>query len=90
MASLVQAGDRLTVKGIILPKGVEIVEHDDGRADVEEDEEEKQTVFDLVVATVYEPGALQAANDAAAGDAESADAEQVAVEGVEVAEEPKA
>lgn len=79
--ALTAAGDRLTVKDITLPKGVEVVEHDDGRADVEDEEAEKQTVFDLVVATVYEPGALQAANEAAAGDAETASAEQVAVEG---------
>lgn len=78
---LAAAGDRVTVKDITLPHGVEIVEHDDGRADDDDEEEEKPTIFDLVIATVYEPSALQAANDAAAGEAESADAEQVAVEG---------
>ncbi len=87
ITQLAEAGDRVTVKDIVLPQGVEIVERDDGRG-VEEGEEEKPTVFDLVIATVYEPSALQAANEAAAGDAETADAEVVAVEGeAEKAEE---
>ena len=87
ITQLAEAGDRVTVKDIVLPQGVEIVERDDGRG-VEEGEEEKPTVFDLVIATVYEPSALQAANEAAAGDAETTDAEAVAVEGeAEKAEE---
>lgn len=36
--------------------------------------------MDLVIANVYEPSALQAANDAAGGDAEEADADAVASE----------
>jgi hypothetical protein len=36
--------------------------------------------LELVVANVYEPAALQAANDAAGGDAEGADADAVEVE----------
>ncbi|MDB5187442.1 MAG: rplY [Candidatus Saccharibacteria bacterium] len=48
--------DKLTIGDIKLPKGVEF-------ADAEQD-------TDLVVANVYEPSALQAANDAAGGDAE--------------------
>jgi large subunit ribosomal protein L25 len=48
--------DKLTIGDIQLPKGVEF-------ADVDQD-------TDLVVANVYEPGALQAANDAAGGEAE--------------------
>lgn len=52
--------DKLTLGDIALPKGVEF-------ADLEQD-------TDLVVANVYEPGALQAANDAAGGDAEDASA----------------
>lgn len=48
--------DKLTIGDIKLPKGVEF-------ADVEQD-------TDLVVANVYEPSALQAANDAAGGEAE--------------------
>lgn len=81
IVELAAAGDRVTVKDIKLPQGVEIVEHDDGRAEDDDEEEEKPTIFDLVVATVYEPSALQAANDAAAGEAETADADQVEVEG---------
>jgi hypothetical protein len=37
-------------------------------------------VKDLVIASVYEPSALQAANEAAAGDAETADADDVEAE----------
>src|SRR5690606_13585019 len=69
IAGLKDEVDRVTVADIDLPEGVEIVEHSDGRAE-DEDEEERTTVLDLVVASVYEPGALQAANEAAGGDAE--------------------
>lgn len=72
---LAEAGDRVTVADIKVPADVEIVDNDDGRVD--EDEEERQTVMDLVVASVYEPSALQAANDAAGGDAEDASADEV-------------
>ncbi|MDB5168527.1 MAG: rplY [Candidatus Saccharibacteria bacterium] len=53
---LATADDKLTIGDIKLPKGVEF-------ADVEQD-------TDLVIANVYEPSALQAANDAAGGEAE--------------------
>lgn len=79
ITDLAEAGDRVTVKDIVVPQGVEIVEHDDGHAEAE-DEEEKPTIFDLVIATVYEPSALQAANEAAAGEAESADGSNVPAE----------
>ena len=69
IVELADAGDRVTVADIVLPEGVEIVDNDDGRADEDEDEE-RQTVMDLVIASVYEPSALQAANEAAAGSAE--------------------
>jgi len=68
-AGLREEGDRLTVADIVLPQGVELVEHVDNRSSEEQDEDERQSILDLVVATVYEPGALAAANDAAAGDA---------------------
>ncbi len=55
--------DKLTLADIVLPKGVEF-------ADAEQD-------LELVVANVYEPAALQAANDAAGGDADEASAEDV-------------
>lgn len=71
IVSLKEAGDRVTLADATLPTGVEFVEHDTGRADVEDDEDtEKQTISDLVVANVYEPSALQAQNESAAGDAE--------------------
>lgn len=79
-SGLVKEGDRVTVGDIVLPAGVELVEHDDGREGTADDD---VTVKDLVVASVYEPSALAAANDAAAGEAESADAEQVEVAGEE-------
>jgi large subunit ribosomal protein L25 len=47
--------DKLTIGDITLPEGVEF-------ADADQD-------MDLVIANVYEPSALQAANDAAGGDA---------------------
>jgi len=56
IVDLATAEDKLTIGDIKLPKGVEF-------ADVEQD-------TDLVVANVYEPSALQAANDAAGGEAE--------------------
>lgn len=48
--------DKLTIGDIVLPEGVEF-------SDVEQD-------LELVIANVYEPSALQAANEAAGGDAE--------------------
>lgn len=52
---LASTDDKLTVGDIKLPEGVEF-------ADAEQD-------VDLVIANVYEPSALQAANDAVGGDA---------------------
>ncbi len=87
IVELAEAGDRVTVADIKVPEGVEIVDNDDGRAE-EDEEEEKPTILDLVIASVYEPSALQAANDAAGGDAEEADADAVEAEnGEEAAEE---
>lgn len=63
IASLVTTEDKLTLGDIKLPSGVEY-------ADLEQD-------LELVVANVYEPSALQAANDAAGGDATDASAEAV-------------
>jgi large subunit ribosomal protein L25 len=48
--------DKITLEDVTLPEGVEF-------ADIDQD-------MTLVVANVYEPSALQAANDAAGGDAE--------------------
>lgn len=65
---LKEAGERLLVSDITVPEGVEIVDNDDGRGD--DDDEESHSVMDQVVASVWEPSALQAANESAAGDAE--------------------
>lgn len=55
IAHLASDEDKITLHDITLPEGVEY-------ADVEQD-------LDLVVANVYEPAALEAANEATAGDA---------------------
>ncbi len=60
--------DKLTLADLKLPDGVEFADHEQ---DVE-----------LVIANVYEPGALQAANEAAGGDAED-ESEVVAENGAE-------
>lgn len=64
--NLTNEGDRLTIGDIELPKGVELIDKDDGREGTDDD---NVTVKDLVIANVYEPGALAAANEAAAGEA---------------------
>ena len=56
IAHLASVEDKILLRDIPLPKGVEY-------ADVEQD-------LELVVANVYEPAALEAANEAAAGDSE--------------------
>lgn len=56
IVDLTTAEDKLTLNDVTLPKGVEY-------ADIEQD-------LELVLVNVYEPAALQAANDAAGGDAE--------------------
>ena len=72
IAHMKEEGERVTVASIKLPEGVEYVEHVEQKAhdDDSGDEEEAPSIRDLVVASVWEPGALQAANEAAAGDAE--------------------
>lgn len=80
---LKEAGDHVTVGDIVLPKGVELVEHKSGH---DEEDEEAPQLTDLTVATVYEPSALQAANEKAAGDAE----DESAVEAENGASEPNA
>ncbi|MBC7512628.1 50S ribosomal protein L25 [Candidatus Saccharibacteria bacterium] len=64
---LKDAGDKVTLADAKLDEGVEFVEHDSGHGD--ESEEERSHVSDLMVASVWEPAALQAANESAAGDA---------------------
>lgn len=65
--SLKEDGEKLTVADITLPTGVELVEHDSGH---HEDDEEQHSITELQVASVWEPSALAAQNDKAAGDAE--------------------
>jgi len=67
IAGLKEAGEQITLGDITLPEGIAFVEHNTGRE--EEGDEEAPQITDLVVASVYEPAALEAANDAAAGDA---------------------
>lgn len=69
IVGLKEAGERVLVSDIIVPDNVEIVDNDDGRSD-DEDEEESNGVMDQVVASVWEPGALQASNEATGGDAD--------------------
>ena len=64
--NLVEPGDKVTLADATLPKGVEFVEHESGHAD----DEDRPAVTEQMVASVWEPAALQASNDAAAGDAE--------------------
>lgn len=66
IAELKEAGEQITLGDIKLPENVSFVEHVTGH---EESDEEAPKLTDLVVASVYEPAALEAANDAAAGDA---------------------
>ncbi len=69
ITNLKEAGERVTLGDAKLPEGVTFVEHVDAAKDDDEGEE-KPSITDLVVANVYEPAALEAANEAAAGDAE--------------------
>ena len=67
--------DKILISDIILPNGVEYADH-------EQD-------INLVVANVYEPSALQAANEASAGEATAEDAANVESEQGAVEEEAK-
>jgi len=66
IANLETDEDKITLADITLPEGVEY-------ADVDQD-------LELVVANVYEPAALEAANEAAAGDATEEDVAEVEAE----------
>lgn len=63
IAELATDEDKITLADITLPEGVEYT-------DIDQD-------LELVVANVYEPAALEAANEAAAGDAEDPSAADV-------------
>ena len=64
---LKEPGEKLLLASVELPENVELVDNDSGH---HEQDEEEHSVTELVVASVWEPSALQAANEAAAGDAE--------------------
>ena len=75
IAHLKEAGERIIVSDIKIPENVEIVDNDDGRSDEDMSEEEIEAaeannIMNQVVASVWEPSALQAQNEAAAGEAE--------------------
>ena len=71
---LKEAGERILVSDIKIPANVEIVDNDDGHGDEDDEDSEANDIFHRVVASVWEPSALQAQNDAAAGDAEDVSA----------------
>jgi len=74
--NLATAEDKIFVSDIKLPEGVEF-------ADIDQD-------MELVIANVYDPSALQAANEASGGEAEEEEAEEVPAEnGEETADEEK-
>lgn len=83
IVDLAEAGDKVTLGDAKLPKNVEFVDNDSGHGDADE---EKTSITDLMVASVWEPAALQAANEAAAGDAE----DETAVESENGSEEAAA
>jgi large subunit ribosomal protein L25 len=66
---LKEAGEKVTLADANLPEGVEFVDHDDGH---HEDDEEAHSITELMVASVWEPAAMQAANEAGGGEAEDA------------------
>lgn len=66
VVNLATTEDKIMMSDLVLPANVEFADH-------EQD-------MELVVANVYEPSALQAANDAVGGDAEPEAAEEVAAE----------
>lgn len=70
IVGLKEAGEKVTLADAKLPANVEFVEHEDHHGQQDDEDEDKQTVADLMVASVWEPAALQAANEASAGDAE--------------------
>lgn len=66
LEKLATAEDRLVIADIKLPEGVEFADH--------------ELDMELVVANVYEPSALEAANEAAGGDAEPEDVAEIEAE----------
>lgn len=77
ISGLKEAGERVLVSDIVLPENVELVDH---AANQSSDDEESHSVTELLVASVWEPSALQAANEATGGDAEPGDEAEVDAE----------
>lgn len=73
ITSLSEAGQTVTIADLTIPKGVELIEEDDN----------------ITIANVYEPGALQAANEASGGDADES-SEVVAENGGDTPQEAEA
>ena len=67
ITGLKEAGEKLTVADVKIPENVELVEHESGHGD---EDEEQHSVTELQVVAVWEPSALAAQNEKAAGDAE--------------------
>lgn len=65
---LKEVGDKVTLADAKLPEGVEFIERE-REVRQEDEDEERPRITDLMVASAYEPAALQAANEAAAGEA---------------------
>lgn len=85
IVDLKEPGEKVTLADAALADGVEFVEHDDGHHN---DDEERPGITDLMVASVWEPAALQAQNEAAAGDAEPGDEAEVEAESGEDTNQP--
>lgn len=72
IVGLKEAGERLLVSDIDIPENVEVVDNDDGRSEEDMSEEEIEAseankIMNQVVVSVWEPSALQAANEASSG-----------------------
>ena len=67
ITGLKEAGEKLTIADVKIPENVEVVEHESGHGD---EDEEQHSITELQVVAVWEPSALAAQNDKAAGDAE--------------------
>ena len=86
ISGLKEAGERVTVADIVLPENVELVDHAANQQT--DDDEESHSITELLVASVWEPSALQAANDATGGDAEPGDEAEVEAESGEDTNQP--
>ena len=64
--NLKEAGDKITLGDIKLPKGVELMRRDKNEEDEAEDASELES---LVIVNVYEPSAVEASNNEAGGNA---------------------